>query len=198
MLGKYRTGKVPFKTVYLHGLVRDKERQKMSKSKGNVIDPLGVSAEYGTDAVRMALVSGNAPGTDPVISEEKIKGYRNFTTKVWNMAKYIFEFATEEGNGSLDKEALAELDKVKADVSRYFDEYKLHLAAETAYHYVWHTVADEVIEANKNGEVSLVTLKKIFKECLKMLHPFMPFVSEELYQKLPFEDKKEFLMIENW
>ncbi|MDP3880683.1 MAG: valine--tRNA ligase [bacterium] len=198
MLGKYRTGKVPFKTVYLHGLVRDKDRQKMSKSKGNVIDPLGVAEEYGTDAVRMALIAGNAPGTDPVISEEKIKGYRNFATKIWNMAKYVFEFAKEEGDGALDKKVLDEYEKVRADVSRYFDEYKLHLACEIAYHYVWHTVADDVIEANKRGEVSLAMLKKIFRGCLIMLHPFMPFVTEELYQKLPFEDKEDFLMVENW
>ncbi|MBI2552072.1 valine--tRNA ligase [Candidatus Uhrbacteria bacterium] len=89
MLGLYRTGKIPFKTVFLHGLVRDKDRQKMSKSKGNVIDPLGVADLYGTDAVRMALVSGTAPGNDPTISEEKIKGYRNFANKIWNASRFV-------------------------------------------------------------------------------------------------------------
>lgn len=196
MFGKYRTGKAPFKQIYLHGLVRDKERQKMSKSKGNVIDPLGVAEQYGMDAVRMALVSGNAAGTDPVISEDKIKGYRNFTTKIWNMAKFIQGFA-ERGaeKGEMDGEVLKELETVKNEVTGYLNEYKLHLAAESIYHYVWHTVADKVIEANKAKKVSGKALDQIFGECLKMLHPFMPFVTEEIWGKI---GNKNLLMIESW
>jgi len=98
MLGIYATGKVPFKTVYLHGLVRDKDRQKMSKSKGNVIDPLGMVALYGADAVRMALLAGTAPGNDPVLSEEKIRGYRNFATKLWNIARFILSVRDTDPN----------------------------------------------------------------------------------------------------
>ncbi len=196
MLGKYRTGKAPFKTVYLHGLVRDKERQKMSKSKGNVIDPLGVAEHYGMDAVRMALIAGNAAGTDPVISEDKIKGYRNFTTKIWNMAKFIGEFADKSVEaGEMDAAVLKELAAVKKEVTSHLDGYKLHLAAESIYHYVWHTVADKVIEANKAKKVSIKTLEQIFSECLKMLHPFMPFVTEEIWSKL---NKKNLLLVEKW
>jgi len=186
MFGLYRTGKAPFKTVYLHGLVRDKERQKMSKSKGNVIDPLGVAEEFGTDAVRMALISGNAAGTDPVISEDKIRGYRNFTTKLWNMGKFVLlqqDATTASAPG--DTEALKQLETVKKEITGYLDEYKLHLAAEGVYHYVWHTVADQLIEEVKTGAISPKVLTEIFKECLKMLHPFMPFVTEEIWGKLP-------------
>ncbi|MDO8601775.1 MAG: valine--tRNA ligase [bacterium] len=200
MLGKYRTGKAPFKTVYLHGLVRDKERQKMSKSKGNVIDPLGIAEQYGMDAVRMALIAGNAPATDPVISEDKIKGYRNFTTKIWNMAKFVLEYAepfdSAQGKQTeMDSAVLKELEAVKKEVTGYLDDYKLHLAAESIYHYVWHTVADKIIEANKAKKVSYAVLHRVFSESLKMLHPFMPFVTEEIWGKL---GNKNLLMIEKW
>jgi valyl-tRNA synthetase len=195
MFGLYRTGKAPFKTVYLHGVVRDKDRQKMSKSKGNVIDPLGVAEQYGMDAMRMALISGNAADTDPVISEDKIKGYRNFTTKIWNMAKFMLEFAAKDAGGEMDAEVLKELEAVKKEVTSYLDEYKLHLAAESIYHYVWHAVADKIIEANKAKKVSYATLQKVFSESLKMLHPFMPFVTEEVWSKL---GNKNLLMIEPW
>ncbi len=197
MFGLYRTGKPPFKTVYLHGIVRDKDRQKMSKSKGNVIDPLGVAEQYGMDAMRMALISGNAADTDPVISEDKIKGYRNFTTKIWNMAKFIIEHAdrsVEVAEG--DRAALEELAKAKREITGCLDEYKLHLAAESVYHYVWHTVADKIIEANKEKKVSGKVLDQIFSECLKMLHPFMPFVTEEIWSKMP--NRKGLLLVEPW
>jgi valyl-tRNA synthetase len=212
MLGIYRTGRVPFKSVYLHGLVRDKDRQKMSKSKGNVIDPLGVAGEYGTDAVRMALISGSAAGTDPVISEDKIRGYRNFTTKVWNMAKFILMYADAvDPNASAtdrDQVVLHELEKVKASITKNLDEYKLHLAAEETYHYVWHTVADKLIEEYKvrlNGSdiadkaMAATTLTKVFEECLKLLHPFMPYVTEEIWKQLPkWPGKSSMLMVETW
>ena len=208
MLGKYRTGKAPFKTVYLHGLVRDKDRQKMSKSKGNVIDPLGVAGEYGTDAVRMALISGNAPGADPMISEDKIRGYRNFVTKVWNMGRFILNLTDEHGSetrmntDTRDEEVMEELNNAREEITGYLDEYKLHLAAEKVYHYVWHTVADEIIEECKKGAISPEALWSIFLECLKMLHPFMPFVTEELYTyykaRFPEKATAELLMVEGW
>lgn len=204
MFGMYRTGKAPFKTVYLHGLVRDKERQKMSKSKGNVIDPLGVAEEFGTDAVRMALISGNAAGTDPVISEDKIRGYRNFTTKLWNMAKFVLSLnptsLSELRGTGRDKEVLEELAARKQEITTYLDEYKLHLAAESIYHYTWHTVADVLIEESKEGKVSGQTLKTVFTECLKMLHPFMPFVTEELWHALrsPSGEARGLLIVEKW
>ncbi|MBI2035690.1 MAG: valine--tRNA ligase [Candidatus Liptonbacteria bacterium] len=210
MLGLYRTGKVPFKTIYLHGLVRDKDRQKMSKSKGNVIDPLGVSELYGTDALRMALVAGNAAGNDPVISEEKIKGYRNFANKIWNVSRFVLMKTGDEiskGKISLtakDKKGLKELANIKKSVTKDIEAYKFHLAAEKLYHYFWHTFADKIIEESKSrlekggkeAESATYMLRTILEGSLKMLHPFMPFVTEEIWQKL--YGGKKMLMVEKW
>ncbi len=240
MLGLYRTRNIPFKTVYLHGLVRDKDRQKMSKSKGNVIDPLGAAETYGTDAIRIALLAGTAAGNDPVISEDKIRGYRNFATKIWNIARFILMNKPERkdvenppagGRGeriakltSADKKNIAEVKKVKAKVAKHIEKFEFHLAAETAYHYIWHTFADNVIESYKprlaysaevaasatkagresfggqarlpaDSQAAYQTLETILLESLKMLHPFMPFITEEIFQKFK---PGELLMIEKW
>ncbi len=209
MLGLYRTGKVPFKTVYLHGLVRDKDRQKMSKSKGNVIDPLGVAEIYGTDAVRMALTVGNTPGNDIVISEEKIRGYRNFATKIWNIARFVLMHKPEKMPKTVspwaeDKKNLKELKNVKTKTTKHMEKFEFHLAAETIYHYIWHTFADKIIEEAKprlqgNDEddkaAAYRTLETILSESLKILHPFMPFVTEEIWQKI---HPKKLLMVEEW
>ena len=210
MLSLYRTGKIPFKNVYLHGLVRDKDRQKMSKSKGNAIDPLGVAEIYGTDAVRMALVVGNTPGNDIIISEDKIRGYRNFTTKIWNASRFIlmqkkpaFQKSKPKFTAE-DKKHLAALQKIKARVTKHLEKFEFHLAAEILYHYFWHTFADKVIESAKprfqNGKpeeqaTAYQVLEKILIECLAMLHPFMPFVTESIYQKIK---PGEILMVKNW
>lgn len=210
MLGLYRTGKVPFKDVYLHGLVRDKDRQKMSKSKGNVIDPLGVAETYGTDAVRMALTVGNTPGNDIVISEDKIRGYRNFATKIWNASRFV-SMNRETLNPppkialtSKDKKNIAAVLKIKSQIGKHIEKFEFHLAAEKVYHYFWHTFADKLIEeakprlTSKNRKDALAaygTLEVILKESLKMLHPFMPYVTEEIYRK--FEPGK-ILMVEEW
>jgi valyl-tRNA synthetase len=225
MLGLYRTGKIPFKAVYLHGLVRDKDRQKMSKSKGNVIDPLGVAELYGTDAVRMALVAGNTAGNDIIISEDKIRGYRNFATKIWNASRFVLQYKpsptdadTSRGPApkltAVDKRNLKELEKVKLSVTKHLENFEFHLAAEKLYHYFWHTFADKIIEAaklrlqsanEKEKQAAYKTLETILLECLKMLHPFMPFITEEIYQKfLPASAKAtagkagKILMVENW
>jgi valyl-tRNA synthetase len=211
MLGLYRTGKIPFKTVYIHGLVRDKDRQKMSKSKGNVIDPLGVAEIYGTDAVRMALVAGNSTENDIVISEDKIRGYRNFATKIWNVARFVLmrkppqiNAGEKPGVTGTDKKHLAELKKIKSSLTNHLEKFEFHLAAEKLYHYFWHTFADKIIEAAKtrlNGTeekekaAAYLVLETILLECLKMLHPFMPFISEEIYQR--FRPGK-MLMKEKW
>lgn len=218
MLGLYRTGKVPFKDVYLHGLVRDKDRQKMSKSKGNVIDPLGVADTYGTDAVRMALVIGNTAGNDILISEDKIRGYRNFATKIWNVARFIMmnkstrTNTNEKTKGSrnkiilspADKKDLAQLKKIQSQVTKHIEKFEFHLAAEKIYHYVWHTFADKIIEASKtrlssenpkDAEAAYFKLETILIESLKMLHPFMPYVTEEIFQKFK---PGSLLMIEKW
>ncbi len=207
MLGLYRTGKIPFRTVYLHGLILDKDKQKMSKSRGNVIDPLGVAADYGTDAVRMALIAGNTPGRNSAISEDKIRGYRNFATKLWNIARFIsINYEKPKTKPSLtpkDKKHLKQLETIKKKVTKHLEKFEFHRAAELTYHYIWHTFADKILEeAKPNLSAStLQTLITILTECLKMLHPFMPFVTEEIFQhlkELQGKKKKTLLMVEPW
>lgn len=212
MLGLYRTKKVPFKTVYLHGMVRDKDRQKMSKSKGNVIDPLGVAEIYGTDAVRMALVIGNIPGNDTVVSEDRIRGYKHFANKIWNASRFVlmnvedFNYKTKPALTAEDKKKLKELKKIAKHVTKLIDSYKFYLAAEKLYHYFWHTFADKIIEESKprlNGEdkkereAAQFLLLEHLAMLLKMLHPFMPFVTEEIWTQLPIKDK-QMLIVEKW
>ena len=216
MMSLYVMKKIPFESVYLHGLVRDKDKKKMSKSKGNVVDPLGVVEQYGADALRMALIVGNSPGRDVVYDENKIKGYRNFSNKIWNIARFILENSeknnfviSEEPEKELssdDKKSLDKFNKIKKKVSEDMEKSRFSQSAETAYHYVWHTFADEIIESKKEilnsddeklKKSSLLLLNILLKESLLILHPFMPFVTEAIYQRLPKKDKK-FLMIENW
>lgn len=204
----YALNTIPFKTVYLHGTVRDDKGRKMSKSLGNGIDPIEIAEEFGADAGRMALVVGMSPGTDTKISKDKIRGYRNFTTKLWNMGKFILQYADQvdrqAGVTERDQQVLHELEAVKKEVTANLDAYKLHLAAEQLYHYTWHTVADKLIEEYKprlassdagDRAMAASTLVKVFEECLKMLHPFMPFVTEELWGTL---GNKQLLIVEEW
>jgi len=211
ILGIYRTGEIPFKVVYLHGLVRDKDRQKMSKSKGNVIDPLLVSKIYGTDALRMALVIGNTAGSDSVISEEKIRGYRNFANKIWNASRFVlmnlegFEGKKPKLNPG-DKKIIKYLGKTEKKVASCLDKFRFSLAGETLYHYFWHTFADKIIEEmkirireNRQKKAAQYLLYKILTNCLIMLHPFMPFITEAIWQKTPhYKDRAKVLMVENW
>jgi len=213
MLGIYATGEIPFKYVYLHGLVRDKERQKMSKSKGNVIDPLGVVDLYGADALRMALIVGNTPGNDPVIYEEKIKGYRNFATKIWNASRFVlmnlegYKPGAKVQLSAKDKKAIKDFQKTAKEITKEMDEFKFYVASEKIYHYFWHTFCDKIIEEQKphlygdnakdkaRSQYLLITL---LSESLKILHPFMPFITEEIYQQLPIKNKQDCLMVETW
>ncbi len=213
MLGIYVTGKIPFETVYLHGLVRDKDKQKMSKSKGNVVDPLGVVEQFGADALRMALVVGNSPGQDVIYDENKIRGYRNFSNKLWNIARFVLTSADSRGlitdlRGQLtteDKKLLKQCEEIKEKVSQEIENYRFSQAAEIAYHYVWHDFADKIIEDkkkiivenSKESDSATALLYLILLDSIKMLHPFMPFVTEAIYQRLPQKDK-DFLMVDNW
>ncbi|MFA5024632.1 MAG: valine--tRNA ligase, partial [Patescibacteria group bacterium] len=155
MFGIYITGKIPFEYVYLHGLIRDKDRQKMSKSKNNAIDPLGVIDLYGTDALRISLIVGNAPGNDPIVSEEKTRGYRNFANKIWNASKFImmnledFDPSQKPAFTSNDKKILKDLGKFVKDVTRDMENFRFYAAGEKIYHYFWHTFADKIIEGAK-------------------------------------------------
>lgn len=209
MFGLYITGKIPFKTVYLHGLVLDAKGQKMSKSRGNVIDPLDLTGKFGTDAFRMGLVVGNTPGTSLALSEDKIRGYKNFSNKIWNISRYILMNVDEEIDiykkpelAEKESSYLAESENLTKDVTKDIDEFRFYLAGEKLYHYVWHTFADKIIEEEKDAIKSGSAearwlLLSILNTCLKLLHPFMPFITEEIYSKLPIKNKK-LLMIENW
>ncbi|MBI2641974.1 MAG: valine--tRNA ligase [Candidatus Wildermuthbacteria bacterium] len=211
MLGLYRTGKIPFETVYLHGLIRDKDRQKMSKSKGNVIDPLGVIEQYGTDALRIALVAGNTPGSDSAISEEKIRGYRNFINKVWNISRFVllqsedYSAAKKPRLAREDTRILKDFEAKAKKITEHIEKFRFFLATEVLYHYIWHTFADKVLEQSKEVLQNPKTrasrqyvLLEVLLGILKLLHPFAPFVTEEIYQQLPLKNKKKTIMIEPW
>ena len=215
MLGLYVTGEIPFRTVYLHGLVLDAKGRKMSKSKGNVIDPLDYITKFGTDALRLGLVVGNTPGTSLALSEDKIKGYKHFANKLWNIARFILENTegeTVEGGFSEYTERDAVLREERHDllvaVTTDMENYRFYMAAEKLYHYAWHTLADKILEESKailrNGspkerksrqQLLLHTLDKL----LKALHPFIPFVTEEIWQlwKQP-KVKNGMLMVASW
>ncbi len=212
LMSGFHLGQVPFRTVYLHGLVRDAKGKKMSKSLGNIIDPLDMIDRYGADAARLSLIVGAAPGNDIKLSEEKIRGYKNFANKIWNISRFVLEntenadlnlkpkFSEEDGKDIVDLEAAV------TDATKHIEEYRIDLAADRIYHYVWHTFADEVIERSKpilNGEdaaLRAAVQAKLYRSLitsLKLLHPFMPFVTEEIWSHLP-EKETEFLMVAEW
>lgn len=214
MMGLELTGKVPFKTVYLHGLVRDEQNRKMSKSLGNVLDPLDISSKFGTDAMRMALVVGTTAGSDIAIGEGKIKGYRNFSNKIWNIARFVltnFENLNIDLKFKIKNLKLSEPDKdleklaeIVKEVTKYLDELKFSQAGELLYEYTWHEFADKIIEESKErlaGEdeedkkACLAKLITILTTSLKLLHPFVPFVTETIWQEMPDDLKDEKLLI---
>lgn len=202
-------GEIPFRKVYLHGLVRDEKGKKMSKSLGNVIDPIDMIERYGADATRLSLVIGTGPGNDIKLNEDKVKSYRNFSTKVWNVGRFLFMnkpdgYDQAEGEKLLtaeDEKRLKELEKVKDEITKHYEKFEFHLAGEKAYRYLWDTFANNILEERKerlkNGDLgAYYLLEKIYRECLKMLHPFMPYVTEEIYQRLKLGDG--LLMTEVW
>lgn len=213
IFGLYLTGKSPFKTVYLHGLVNDANGKKMSKSKGNVVNPLDLTSKYGTDALRMALIVGNTPGTDLSLREDKVKGYKHFANKIWNITRFVLE-NTDEHVWSYDIENITENDQtlindfnsIIKDVTEDMETYRFYLAAEKIYHYVWHEFADKILEESKQvfkeSEASIKksrekTLQYILKNILIALHPFMPFITEEIWDHLPIKNKK-LLIVTEW
>jgi valyl-tRNA synthetase len=218
MMSYYRTGKPPFEKVYLHGLVRDKDRQKMSKSKGNVIDPLGVIDTYGCDALRFALIFSTSAGNDIPLAEDKIKGMKHFANKLWNIARYILAstnvpilpLAEGElvGVTEADKEILAKLDQTVKSVTAHLEAFRLHEAAQDIYQFTWRELADIYVETSKKqlADEKLRTstyniLTYNLTTVLKLLHPFMPFITEELWSKL-YEvnllGKDPVLMVSKW
>lgn len=194
LMSQLHLGEIPFKTVYLHGLVRDKDGRKISKSLGNNIDPLDMASKYGMDAVRMALTSGQAAGTDSRIHEDKIKGYKNFANKVWNITRFVL---SQERAEELKEDLVVEFETLSRDITKDMENFSFHLASEKIYHYIWHRFADEIIEESKKAPQEYSgTLYYILENSLKLLHPFMPFVTEEIWQEL--KDGESLLMVEAW
>ncbi|MBI5005343.1 MAG: class I tRNA ligase family protein [Candidatus Lloydbacteria bacterium] len=206
----YLLGDIPFKTVYLHGLVRDAKGRKMSKSLGNTINPLDLIKKYGADAVRLSLLVGAPPGNDINLSEDKIRGYKHFANKIWNIARFVIantddvdmnaEYTTD------DKKIRNRFDEEVKNITENIEKYRIDLAAETIYQYTWHAFADTIIEEAKitikNGSVEERASRKklllsIFTDILKLLHPFTPFVTETIWSILPKKDS-ELLMVAPW
>lgn len=198
MLGLYVTGDVPFKYVYLHGLLVDKDGKKMSKSKGNAVNPMELIDKYGSDALRFALVANVTPYQKQRISEDKIQGYRNFANKIWNASRFVMMFESESKpkQNQDDKAVLRELEDAKKYISEALNKFMVHEAAQKAYSFFWHYFCDIYLEQTKNrrGEAQ-ENLEFVLKESLKLLHPFMPFVTEAVWQEI---EKGSMLISESW
>ncbi len=199
LMSTYLLGDIPFKTIYLHGIVRDAKGKKMSKSLGNAIDPLDLIETYGTDAVRMSLLVGIGPGSDTNFSEDKVRAYKKFANKIWNATRFVLEqttdadFATPDTLTQQDTQYLNDFNSLVHEITKEIEEYKLYLVSEKLYHYVWHTFADIIIEdckkriaqGNEDEKKSARhTLRYLLINQLKVLHPFMPFITEEIWQTI--------------
>lgn len=203
LMSGYLLGDIPFKQIYLHGTVRDAKGRKMSKSLGNGIDPIEIANKFGADAGRMALIAGTGPGTDSKIDENKIKGYKHFANKIWNIARFVVTHAPEnipEKNlkrTEADLELIAECKREIFTITEDMNKQMYHLAAEKIYHYIWNRFADEIIEESKKdmSDSRKQTLRDILSMSLVTLHPFMPFVTEELWGIM---GNKNLLMVEPW
>jgi valyl-tRNA synthetase len=191
MLGLYATNKVPYHNVVLHGLVRDKNGDKISKSKGNVINPLQMSDKYGADAVRMSLVWGTLIENDIALSEDNIRGQRNFANKIWNVARFVFMQDSKNLKGKKprsqnndDKNILKQLTQTSKKVTKLIEKYRLNEAAEELYDFFWNKFANDYLEKTKDRrDASQKTLEYVLQQSLKLLHPFMPFVTEKIWQE---------------
>ena len=211
--GLEQTGECPFNTVLIHGLVRDSQGRKMSKSLGNGIDPLEVIDKYGADALRMTLMTGNAPGNDMRFYWERVEASRNFANKVWNASRFIMMNIEKapEGEAKLtdltaaDKWILSKVNDLAKEVTENMDKYELGIALQKVYDFVWEEFCDWYIEMVKprlyNEEdttkaAALFTLKKVLTISLKLLHPYMPFITEEIFCSL--QDEEESIMVSDW
>mgnify|MGYP003290140994 CR=1 FL=1 len=208
------TGKAPFDTVCIHGIVRDSQGRKMSKSLGNGIDPLVVIEEYGADALRFMLVDGSTPGNDMRYSEEKVKAARNFANKLWNASRYVLMSLPEGSKNELpdlskleiaDKWVLSKLNSLIAEVTENLEKYEMGMAVHKVYDYIWDTYCDWYIELTKarlyaeepeRKDTAMKVLVYVLDQVLRLLHPFMPFITEEIWQSIPHEG--ESLMLSAW
>ena len=213
--GYAHTGKSPFHTVFIHGLVRDSQGRKMSKSLGNGIDPLDIIDQYGADALRMTLITGNAPGNDMRFYNEKVEASRNFANKVWNASRFILMnmegkeivAPTDLKDRPADRWILSKCNRLVKDVTDNMDKFELGIALSKIYDFMWDEFCDWYIELAKyriyhadedavSANDALWTLREVLKTSLKLLHPYMPFVTEEIYSKLVPEE--ESLMMSQW
>ena len=211
--GLEQTGKEPFHTVLIHGLVRDSQGRKMSKSLGNGIDPLEVIDKYGADALRMTLMTGNAPGNDMRFYWERVEASRNFANKVWNASRFIMmnmEKApvTDVKLSDLqmaDRWILSKVNTLAKDVTENMDKYELGIALQKVYDFIWEEFCDWYIEMVKprlwseedtTKAAALWTLKTVLIQSLKLLHPYMPFITEEIFCNL--QDEEPSIMISSW
>ncbi len=213
--GYAHTGKSPFHTVFIHGLVRDSQGRKMSKSLGNGIDPLDIIDQYGADALRMTLITGNAPGNDMRFYNEKVEASRNFANKVWNASRFILmnmegkeiTTPTDLKDRPADRWILSKCNRLVKDVTENMDKFDLGIALSKIYDFMWDEFCDWYIELAKyriyhadedavSANDALWTLREVLKTSLKLLHPYMPFVTEEIYSKLIPEE--ESLMMSQW
>ncbi len=202
MMGLYFMGDVPFTDVYIHALVKDEQGQKMSKSKGNIIDPLEVSGRFGTDAFRFTLAIFAVQGRDIRLSEERIAGYRNFINKIWNAARFVLMNLKDCKSSSMDKGNLtladhwimARIGKVAEEITSQIDGYKFNDAASTCYQFIWHEFCDWYLEMvklelysedQKAREVAQSVMQILLSGVVRLLHPFVPFITEEIWQRLP-------------
>lgn len=189
MMGIYKTGQTPFENVYLHGLIRDAKGQKMSKSKGNVVNPMDISEKYGTDALRMALSIRSSAGLDKSVSDGDFKAGRNFTNKLWNASRFIL--LTEEEQLTKSNSPCAndqifkkKLDQLTKDISKNLNSLQIGVAIDTLYNEFWHWFCDQCIEESKNGLISQSLMLDGLTTFLKLFHPFTPFVTEAIWQEL--------------
>ena len=216
--GYEQTGKAPFHTVLIHGLVRDSQGRKMSKSLGNGIDPLEVIDKYGADALRLTLITGNAPGNDMRFYWERVESSRNFANKVWNASRFMlmnFEQAAEKGISidgvsladltQADKWILSKMNRLTKDVTENIDKYELGIAVSKIYDFIWEEFCDWYIEMvkprlyndeDKTKAAALWTLKTVLINALKLLHPYMPFITEEIFCNV--QNEEESIMIYKW
>ena len=216
MFGTEFLNKEPFKDIYVHALVRDEKGQKMSKSKGNVIDPLDLIEKYSADALRFTLLSMASPGTDVKLSEDRVKGYRNFLNKLWNANNFLItnecDFKDIDNvpslNVNINKWIYSELVEAKNKIEKNLKDYRFDEAAKNAYQFAWHSYCDWYLELSKtilfsDDEKAKAEVKKVssfvFKQILILLHPFIPFVTEEIWLKNKFDnDGSDYLMLKNW
>ena len=211
--GMEQMKKEPFKTVFIHGLVRDDKGRKMSKSLGNGIDPLEMAEKYGADALRFNLITGNSPGNDMRFYVEKCEAMRNFANKIWNASRYVLMNLTVEENSLPDaadleiedKWVLSKLNTLIKEVTENMDAYELGVASAKVYDFIWDTYCDWYIELTKarlygEDEKSKLAAQKVLvyvlDQFLRLLHPFMPFITEEIWQAIPHEGR--FLMLADW